>query len=553
MNRSIFGILMTLTLVCGTPVVAQTITLTRVSSNFARPVFATSAPGDSGKLYVTEQHTGQVRVMDVETGSIEPQPFLQLNNLSTGNEQGLLGLAFHPDYETNGRLFVNYTHGSGDTVVEEYQRGASGQATGIGTAVLSVEQPQANHNAGWIGFGPNGLLHIATGDGGAANDSGTGHGPIGNSQDITNNLLGKILRIDVDGDDFASDATRNYAVPANTPFVGQTGDDEILAYGLRNPYRSSFDRRTGDLFIADVGQGAREEIDVIPAGTAGQNFGWRGREGFIDGPFNDPVPNNLVDPIHDYDHSTLGGFSVTGGYVYRGPITALQGKYFFADFVTDNLWSLEYDGTTATSVTPLHDEISVDFGALNNVSSFAEDEEGNLYVIELGGTIYRFGFDLPGDLTGDGNVNAADIDLYADFLGQPANGEASSMDIDNNGFITLDDQQQLIETFAQTTDGEFGTLVGDINFDGQVDVLNDAATLVNSLGNEGESVGYANGDLNADRRVDVLNDAATLIDNLGRSRPATSSVAAAAVPEPCSSLAMMIVLAATVSGRRRSS
>jgi glucose/arabinose dehydrogenase len=362
--------------------------LERVANGLSRPVYATSAPGDPDRLFVVEQHTGEIKIVDPTTNTVTGT-FLDLpSTITTGGEQGLLGLAFHPDYEANGLFYVNYTNSSGNTQVQEYSRLNANQAD-VSSArnILSFSQPFSNHNAGWMGFGQDNLLYIATGDGGSAND------PQNNSLDITNNLLGKMLRIDVNGDDFASDVNRNYAIPDSNPFVGVTGDDEIFAYGLRNPWRNSFDRQTGDLWIADVGQNTREEINVLLNGTDGQNYGWREREGTLG-----PTLAGAIDPIYEYAHNggPLGGFSVTGGYVYRGPIEELDGHYFFADFVTDNLWSLKlngtdetlFDGTNFTDFVNWTDLIETDFGTVNNISSFAEDGRGNLYIIGLDGEIF---------------------------------------------------------------------------------------------------------------------------------------------------------------------
>jgi hypothetical protein len=244
-------------------------------------------------------------------------------------------------------------------------------------------------------FGPDdNYLYIATGDGGAGDDSGQGHTPgTGNAQDLTNNLLGKLLRLDVTSDAFPEDTNRNYAIPPDNPFVNQTGDDEIWAYGLRNPWRNSFDRQTRDLYIGDVGQGAREEINFQPAGSnGGENYGWRLREGSIQTPgVGGPPPADYVPPIYDYPHdsSPTGGFSVTGGYVYRGPIGALQGHYFFADFVSSQIWSFRYDGQQLSDFQFRTDQIIADQGSLGGVSSFGEDQDGNLYILSLDGDIFR--------------------------------------------------------------------------------------------------------------------------------------------------------------------
>jgi hypothetical protein len=292
---------------------------------------------------------------------------------------------------------------------------------GSATPVLSYGQPQSNHNAGWIGFGPDGYLYIASGDGGGSHDNDAGHTPgTGNAQDLTDNLLGKILRIDVDGDGFPGDAQRNYAIPADNPFVGVPGDDEIWAFGLRNPWRASFDAQTGDLYIGDVGQGTCEEIDVQPASSGGgENYGWRLREGTlatIGGGVGGAPPLGAIDPILDYSHGgteacsdpgpAFTGISITGGYVYRGPIPVLDGRYFFADYGTSELWSLVWDGSDpsafdGTNYTDLTDhtgdpDFAPDVGSLDSVVSFGEDEARNLYVLDLDGDVFR----LPEPSTG---------------------------------------------------------------------------------------------------------------------------------------------------------
>ena len=374
---------------CG--VGGESLLATRVATGLSRPIFAASPPGDSERLFIAEQHTGRIRILDLTTGTIQSTPFLDLSGLSTGSEQGLLGLAFHPNYAANGTFYINMTESSGRTSIRSYQTSADDPNRADTTSaqtLLQINQPEGNHNGGWMGFSPNdGYLYIATGDGGGSNDR---HGAIGNGQDITNNLLGKMLRIDVNSDDFPVDANRNYSIPPSNPFVGTTGDDEIWSYGLRNPWRSSFDRQTGDLYIADVGQGQREEIDFQPSTSpGGENYGWRLREGTIATPgVGGNRPDGAVDPIHDYVHDSTGGFSVTGGYVYRGPLTELDGQYFFADFVTNNIWSLEHDGTNATNVID-RNGIVADEGTIGSISSFGEDDTGNLYIVSLDGDIFR--------------------------------------------------------------------------------------------------------------------------------------------------------------------
>jgi hypothetical protein len=262
--------------------------------------------------------------------------------------------------------------------------------------LLTIEQPQVNHNGGWMAFGPDGFLYIGMGDGGNGLDLGPGHTPeTGNAQDLTDNLLGKILRIDVSGDDFPQDPERNYAIPPSNPFVGREGDDEIWAYGLRNPWRASFDRSTDDLWIGDVGESTREEINFLPAGhPGGANFGWRLREGTIATPnqtVGGPRPPGAIDPIYEYAHvfpdTEFSGGAVTGGFVYRGPVAAFQGLYIFNDTnLPAKIWTLDPDAVDiSASVMSLATKLprSYDGIFLGQVPSWAEDADGNLYAVQL--------------------------------------------------------------------------------------------------------------------------------------------------------------------------
>ena len=373
------------------PAVPGPVRTTRVALGLNRPVFVTAPPGDTDRLFIVEQHTGRIRILDLDSGQIRSAPFLDINGLSRGNEQGLLGLAFHPEYASNGTFYVNFNDSRGDTQIVRYL--VSSQNADVANAnsaftILSIDQPFSNHNGGWIGFGPDGYLYISTGDGGSGDDPGN------RAQDITNQLLGKILRIDINRDQFPADAQRNYAVPSSNPFVGRAGDDEIWAYGLRNPWRMSFDRETGDLYIGDVGQRAREEISFQPAASeGGENYGWRVMEGFrcFDNSQTGSNPpcghTSLVPPLHDYPRSS--GFSVTGGYVYRGPIDELDGKYFFADYGSARIWSIEHDGTTVTEFLEWTDTFVPDVGQIDEISAFGEDAFGNLYVVDLGGEVFK--------------------------------------------------------------------------------------------------------------------------------------------------------------------
>jgi Ca2+-binding RTX toxin-like protein len=369
---------------------------TRIASGLSQPLYVTSPPGDLDRLFILEQKTGKIKIFNLKTQTIGPT-FLTIPGdelLKDGFEQGLLGLAFHPNFTQNGKFYVSYTArgggNAGQAKVVEYQASANDPNVANPASaklILAVNQPQQNHNGGWIAFGIDGYLYWAKGDGG-----GSGFQPgipdeSDNSQDITDNLLGKILRLDVNRDDFASDLNRNYGIPADNPFVGRTGDDEIWLYGLRNPWRPSFDKLTGDLYIADVGQSRREEINFKAAeAPGGQNYGWNRFEGTL--PYKPgPAIANPVFPIYEYAHSL--GQSVTGGYVYRGPVTDSGGTYFFGDFSAGKIWSFRYNGSAVSQFTDRTSQLRPNAGAINQIASFGEDAAGNLYIVDLDGEIFR--------------------------------------------------------------------------------------------------------------------------------------------------------------------
>lgn len=400
--------------------------LERVATGLSSPIYATHAPGDRDRLFIV-QRGGAIRILNLTTGQLEATPFLSIPSVDTAGEGGLLGLAFHPDYANNGKFYVNVTIDNGglnfqgatspfSTQIREYSVSANPNvANATPRPILSIVQPQNNHNAGWIDFSPvNGYLYVPTGDGGSGNDDGSGHtAGIGNAQDITDNLLGKVLRIDVNGDDFPADASRNYAIPTDNPFVGTAGDDEIWATGLRNPFRNSFDRLTGDLWLGDVGQGQREEINRQPADApAGENFGWRLREGNIQTPsVGGPIPPNYRGPIYDYGHGngSFQGNAVVGGYVYRGPDPSLQGTYFFADNTSSHRWIMD---TSTFAVQNVDSLLVPDVGSVNNPAAFAEDAVGNLYIVSIGtGNVFRIVTNelLTGDYNADGFVDENDF------------------------------------------------------------------------------------------------------------------------------------------------
>ncbi len=342
-----------------------------VAAGLSRPLFVTAPPGDTSRLFIVEQ-TGAIRV--VRRDSLLVAPFLDLtDSVSCCGERGLLGLAFHPAYAQTGRFYVNYTDSAGTTRVVRYTVTADPEVADPASArpVLTQAQPHPNHNGGMLAFGPDGYLYIALGDGGNAND------PQGNAQNLAT-WLGKLLRIDVD-------LGTPYAIPPDNPFVDSAGArPEIWAFGLRNPWRFGFDRTTGDLYIADVGQSAREEIDVHPANAAsGANYGWDVMEGtacVVAG----CAPTGLP-PVHEYTHTD--GCSITGGYTYRGQaLPDLAGAYFYADYCRGWVRSLRWG---PGGVTDLQDWAPLAPGG--PVSSFGEDARGELYVVAYGvsGTLYR--------------------------------------------------------------------------------------------------------------------------------------------------------------------
>lgn len=345
--------------------------LAEVIGGFQRPLLVTHAGDGSGRLFIVEQY-GRVHVY--QNGQLLTTPFLDVSDLisTRGNEQGLLGLAFDPDYETNGTFFVNYTDTNGDTAVVRYTVSADEPNVAnprSAEIILQIQQPYRNHNGGHLAFGPDGYLYIGMGDGGSRGD------PQGHGQNPAT-LLGKLLRLNVND-------SEGYAIPQDNPFVGSDQyAPEIWAMGLRNPWRYSFDRATGDLYIADVGQNAWEEVNFQPAGSAGgENYGWNILEGTHE--FSGAaVPEGLVMPFYEYSRGD--GCSVTGGHVYRGEtIPDLQGVYLFGDYCTGTVWASYRDDAGNWQTTRF-----LETG--DTISSFGEDERGELYLVSHRGTIFRF-------------------------------------------------------------------------------------------------------------------------------------------------------------------
>jgi glucose/arabinose dehydrogenase len=352
------------------------IQFTEVASGLTQPVFITHAGDGSGRQFIVER-AGRIRI--IKNGALLPAAFLDIHTLvnSSGSEQGLLALAFHPNYASNGQFYTVHTIQDGSLILSRFTRSPSNPDLANASSrmtLLTIPHPtNTNHNGGTLAFGPDGFLYWSTGDGGGGGDLPN------NAQNLTV-LLGKILRLDVD-------SGSQYGIPSSNPFFNNPNPavrKEIWAYGLRNPWKYSFDSQTGDLFIGDVGQGTREEIDFQPAASAGgENYGWHVLEGSLCfNPSSGCDKTGKVLPIAEYDHTV--GCAVTGGYMYRGSLyPPLQGHYFYGDFCSGALFSLEGNSTSGWSVTPLGD-------TPYSISTFGEDENGELYLADYGtGKIYQ--------------------------------------------------------------------------------------------------------------------------------------------------------------------
>ncbi len=371
-------------LIAATTVSRAELGVQEVAKGFERPVWAGVPVGIKHELWVMEQG-GKVWIVDEMTGERRSKPFLDVSaDVTTkGGEEGLLGLAFSPDFIKSGRYYINYTDKEKQTCIVRYNS-TDGKTTDLSTKEMLLKYPSEfeNHNGGWIAFGPDKMLYIGNGDGGAGDDPNR-HGQ------ALDTLLGKILRIDVSAD-------HGYKSPSDNPFVNQAdAKPEIWAYGVRNPWRCSFDRETGDLWIGDVGQNRWEEINYRPSGSKpGANFGWRVREADKENPKKDiggPRPVGAIDPIYVYNHGMNDheGLSVTGGYVYRGPIKALQGRYIFGDYQNPRIWSFKLKNGKASDFKDHTTELQPQGGRINLISSFAEDNEGNVLIVDHTGSIYR--------------------------------------------------------------------------------------------------------------------------------------------------------------------
>tara|TARA_R110002072_G_scaffold107160_3_gene233538 strand:- start:458 stop:1807 length:1350 start_codon:yes stop_codon:yes gene_type:complete len=410
-------------LAAGSTIAQAQLTRVTVASGLSGPVYVTHAGDDSGRLFVIEQ-AGRIRIVDAG-GALLATPFLDITGpVRSGGERGLLGLAFHPDYAVEGadgenKFYVYYTGdvGAGDTFVSEFSAVSDTIADPSSERVLmQIDQPFSNHNGGWIGFGPDGYLYISTGDGGSAGDPG-------NRAANLSSMLGKMLRIDVD----TQDTGLEYGIPADNAWANDgdsTTRDEIYHYGLRNAWRCSFDRDNGDMWLADVGQNAWEEVNHNVGNVGGLFYGWRCREGLVQYNGNCGA-SGWTDPQYVYNHSQ--GCSITGGYVYRGCElgTDFQGLYIFADYCTGDIWSLDPDNGYSRTT-----EFAAGFG----VTSFGEDEDGELYYTS-GSSVYKIvnpsapdkdedgipdacAAGCPADLTDDGSLNFLDVSAFLSAFGK---------------------------------------------------------------------------------------------------------------------------------------
>ena len=366
--------------------------VTRVGAGFASPLSLTAVPDGSGRVFVVER-AGRIRILTASTGAIAATPFLDVTaQTTTDGERGLLGFAPAPDFTATGTFYVYMTNIAGQIEIRRYRTlaGNRDQADPASAdAILTIDHPvNTNHYGGWLAFGPDGLLYMGVGDGGGAGDTPN------NAQNL-NVLLGKILRIDPSTDAFPADPARDYAIPPGNPFAVSGGRPEIWVYGVRNPFRDNFDAATGNLWIGDVGQDAREEVDLLRPTDGGANLGWHIMEGSA--VFSGPTIPGLTPPVAEYLHGAAArqGNSITGGLVYRGPIESLNGHYIFGDFIDGNLWSVPIaqvaPGTTLGSdrFVLRRAAFTPNAGSIVNPVCFGFDQAGNVYIVDFGGSIFR--------------------------------------------------------------------------------------------------------------------------------------------------------------------
>lgn len=430
-------VFLTIALLAGMPAAAQ-LQRAEIASGLSAPVYLTAPPGDTTRLFVCER-AGRIKIIRTSDNTVLGTDFLDIAAIvDTNGEGGLLSMAFHPDYASNGFFFVWYTldtdpgAGVDFTVrVSRFTVSADPNVADGGSEVVFFELPQPfdNHNGGQIAFRPfdsGNYLYVSIGDGGSSCDPGE------RAQDTTN-TFGSIIRIDVDAGPPGD--VLNPPAPASNPFVGAAGNDLIWVFGLRNPFRVSFDRATGDMYIGDVGQFTREEISFQDAASAGgENYGWDAFEGTLSPPPGcgttaPPLPG-MVPPIHDYEPS--GGSSVTGGYLYRGSASpALTGRYFFADFVTNQVWSFVRQGA---GITDLQEHTSVLNPSGDSISSFGEDAAGEIYILDLAGNVARIVDDtVPPEEDTDGDGLPDSIEDNSGIFNGPDDPGTDPNDPDTDG------------------------------------------------------------------------------------------------------------------------
>lgn len=407
-----------------------------VNSGLSNPVFGAAPAGEMGKLYISEQNNMAIKILDLQTKQLTT--FLDLPNIA-GGQAGLSAFAFHPDYATNGKFYLNI-YDPADTRVKivEYQRSAENPLVADPNSrrdIYSFDNPSSSHNGGWLGFSPiDGYLYIGTGDGGAIG------GPLVGlpAQDLIS-PQGKIVRLSVDVDDYPFNDMQNHGVPGTNPFVVNGVIRDAFAMGLRHPYRASFDRLTGDLYIGDVGGSRYEEVNILPANSGGgQNYAWRTKEGPFDQPrYDDPIPEGVIDPIYYYPHGE--GAAVIGGYVYRGSaIPGFQGHYIFTDAVTGAFTSFRYDGTNVVDLTDRTAELANPVASdYSSIVSFGEDADGELYFFDrVRGDVFKIVAGpievVAGDFDRDGDVDSDDLIVWQEGYGLDERGDADG-DADTDG------------------------------------------------------------------------------------------------------------------------
>jgi glucose/arabinose dehydrogenase len=431
---------------------SQEIRAELVTQGMSTPVGLLAAPGDDARLFIVNK-PGVVRI--VKNGNLLEDPFIDLtSNISTLGERGLLCMAFHPNFSVNKFVFVRFNRASGATVIRRYKVSNDPDRVDPTSAhdLLAFSNDNNGHNGGSMAFGPDGLLYIATGD----------DDVMANSQDISSNLHGKILRIDVDRDDFPTQSSRNYGVPADNPYVNRFGDDEIYALGLRAPYRLDFDQLTGDLWISDVGQASWEEVNRLRPGDAGANFGWPCMEASHCHPGTGCkcASSTLTDPFFEYGH--VDGCAIIGGHVYRGcAIPELANTLFAADFCSGKIFTFKPVNGEVTDLQMRQDELTQDGANLTNIISFGEDARGEMYIATLGGSVFRIvpvipplDFDGDGiadtcnefnDVNADRTVNHVDLLLVLQSMGTC---EGCPADLNGDGIVNGVDLERVINNWG---------------------------------------------------------------------------------------------------------